>query len=361
MPGAQRRVDPGVARRLLAEPFRFEFFQAVRVLECLFVRLGARPRDVVPRRLHFRNSLSMAFPASEIEKLVGYAADDSPFDVTDGGGVPDWSRLHEVDLTPAVIGMLGAQGVLPYGYTELIGKREMYHRDHAARAFLDIFFNRAVALFYGAWKKYRLAFQYELDRRERFLPLVLALSGTGLPSQRARLQHGRGGVYDQGIAYYAAIVGQRPLSAAFLQRVFCEYLAAAVRVEQFVGAWYDVPVGQCSRLGAGTAQLGRTALSGGRVWQRDLRLRLWIGPLRAARYRDFLPGGEAAGALAKWLTLLGGDTLEYEVRPILHQDDVRPGNLSDADGGRLGWDMFLTTQPATSHRSDAGYLLHTLQ
>lgn len=37
---SQRRIDPGVIRRLLRQPYRYEFFQAVRLLEQLFARRG---------------------------------------------------------------------------------------------------------------------------------------------------------------------------------------------------------------------------------------------------------------------------------------------------------------------------------
>lgn len=361
MSGTQRRIAPGVARRLLSEPQRFQFFQAVRVLEQLFVRRGARAQDVVARRLRFRNSLSLEFPPSEIEQLAAFTQDHTTFAPAGDGQADTWDTLESVDVTPAFIGMLGGNGVLPFDYTERISVRETFQRDRAARAFLDIFNNRAVALFYAAWKKYRLAFQYELDRRERFMPLALSLAGMGLPALRAKLSDGRGAVFDQAVAYYAAGVGQRPLSATFLQRMLADYFQAEVRIEQFAGAWYRVPRAQHSRLGSPTAALGRTALAGERVWQRNLRLRVWFGPLRRREYEGFLPGGSAAAALAKWLTLLGGDALEYEVRLILHKDDVRPTGLVPGEaGGRLGWDAMAVTTKAREHRADARYLLHTL-
>lgn len=361
MPGTQRRIDPGVAHRLLSEPYRFGFFQAVRVLEHVFVRNGMRAQDVVPRHLRFRNSLNMAFPASEIERLLAYAEDDTAIEAVRGGAAPALETLHEVDITPAFMGMLGAQGVLPTGYTEQLGLRETYHRDRAARAFLDIFTNRAVALFYAAWKKYRLALQYELDGKARFLPIVTSLAGLGSPSLRERLTRGKGRVFDQAIAFYAGGVMQRPLSAAVLGNILREYFDVPIRVEQFVGAWYDVPAAQRTRLGARGAVLGRSALSGTRVWQRNLRLRLWVGPLRSKRFQDFLPGGDAAAALAKWLTLLGGDSLEYQIRLTLHRDDVKPCALGANSGsGRLGWDTYLTTRPSETHRTGTSYLAHTL-
>ncbi|OXH82979.1 type VI secretion protein, partial [Burkholderia multivorans] len=89
---------------------------------------------------------------------------------------------------------LGAQGALPLHYTEQIAAREHLKRDHAARAFFDVFSNRATALFYAAWKKYRLPFHYELDRDERYLPLLLAIAGVPSDDVRDSLAAGAGGV-----------------------------------------------------------------------------------------------------------------------------------------------------------------------
>lgn len=48
MPGAKRRIDPGVAQQLLAEPHRFEFFQAARLLEQVFQRQGVKAGQACP-------------------------------------------------------------------------------------------------------------------------------------------------------------------------------------------------------------------------------------------------------------------------------------------------------------------------
>ncbi len=361
MSSQKRRIDPGVVQQLFKAPHRFQFFQAMRILEQLFLRQGEKPEDVVPHRLRFRNSLSLGFPSSEIESVQAYSGDG---DLLDRAGVVEHAiateNVGEVELTPAFMGMLGVMGAMPSHYTELLGEREVYQRDRAARAFLDIFSNRAVALHYAAWKKYRLGFQYELDRRERFLPLLLGLTGMGLPGLRDRMLNGQGDVFDQAVAHYAGAVRQHPVSAAMLQRLLSEYFDIPVVVEQFVGAWYQVPSSQASRLGVGNARLGSTALVGDRVWQRDLRMRLMIGPLDRSRFDGFLPGGSAAQALAKWLTLLTGACLEYEVRLVLKAADVRSAGIGSAVGARLGWDSYLCSRPSQVARSDTRYGIHTL-
>lgn len=51
-------------------------------------------------------------------------------------------------------------------------------------------------------------------------------------------------------------------------------------------------------------------MAGIRVWQRDLRLRIVIGPLDHAGFTTFLPGGLAARALKSLLGLLARVTLD---------------------------------------------------
>ncbi|NZA28136.1 type VI secretion system baseplate subunit TssG [Luteimonas sp. SJ-92] len=362
MRATQRRIDPGVARQLLAEPHRFGFFQAMRVLEQLFHRQGDRTDDAIAQRVRFRNSLSLGFAAGELEAAQAWSEEGEPLEhlaALDHALATE--SVGRVELTPAFMGLLGTSGALPLHYTEMLHEREVYQRDRAARAFLDIFTTRAVALHYGAWKKYRLALQYELDRRERFLPLVLSLAGVGLPGLRDRMADGQGDVFDQAIAYHAGGVRQRPVSAAFLARMLTDYFGIDIEVEQFVGAWYRVPEQQTTRLGMANARLGADALAGDRVWQRDLRLRLLIGPLARERFDAFLPGGDAARALAKWLTLLTGSCLEYEVRLLLRAEDVRGAGIGGGHGARLGWDSYVCTRPSPVPRSDAGYGIHTLQ
>jgi type VI secretion system protein ImpH len=100
-------------------------------------------------------------------------------------------------------------------------------------------------------------------------------------------------------------------------------------------------------------------MAGVRVWQRDLRLRLVIGPLDRAGFDAFLPGGLAARALHAILALFTGVTLEYEVALVLRAADVREVSLKEgATIGRLGWDAYLVDGPQDRDRRDVRYALH---
>ncbi|MEY4561293.1 MAG: hypothetical protein RLZZ618_570 [Pseudomonadota bacterium] len=355
MSTAQRRQPLAVIERLLAQPYRFDFVQAVRLLEQWFMQNEDEPGgDVVATRLLFRNSLSLAFPSSEIESLL--LIDETPLEAGSQLRVPP----RRVDITPAFMGLLGVAGTLPSHYTEQIARRELFDKDRAARAFLDIFQHRAVLLFFKAWRKSRLALQYEFDRNRHFTPQVLAFGGLGFKGLRNRLADTPGPVHDESLAYFSGLLQQRQMSAPHLARVLADYFSVPVKAEQFVGRWFDLPNDGVSRLGLSQARLGTDAVLGERVWQRDLRVRLTFGPLDKTRHKSFLPGGSAAAALKKLLTLLTGVSLEYEVSLRLKAEAIAPLQLATRSGASaaLGFNTFLVSKPGQDDRQDVHYDIH---
>jgi type VI secretion system protein ImpH len=358
MSASQRRFQPSVEERLLAEPYRFEFFQAVRVLELSLKAQGVQGDQAVATHVRFENSISLSFPPSEIESL---RVESNASELLGDELQVKSNEPKRYYMTPSFIGFLGPNGTLPRHYTERISTYQLYKRDKGPRAFLDAYSNRAVALFYGAWKKYRLELEYESKEKKGFLPILMALGGMGHTSLRDRLGSDEAGVLDESLAYYAGVLRHRPMSAVYLQAVLADYFKVDIKVEQFVGKWYTLPKEHQSVLGITNVVLGGSALSGQRVWQRDLRIGLHIGPLRKKEFEKFLPRESAARALEKMLKMIAGVTLEFEIKLILHADDVGSSDLSDhRTGGRLGWDTFLATKKQSHDRSDVRYTMNAV-
>jgi type VI secretion system protein ImpH len=359
MLATKRRFEPAVIERLFAQPYRFEYFQAVRMLELWLKKHGAPQDGAVANFLRFQNSTSLAFPASQLESLQPEPRDMAT-DARSLGEALKSAQLRYIRITPAFMGFLGNSGTLPAHYTERIAAHALYQKDEGPRAFLDTFSNRALALFYEAWRKYRLELKYQIHGKDEFLPLLLSLAGMHSPSLRRRLSDGGDGVLDESMAYFSTAIRQRPASAVQIARVLSEYFCQSIRIEQFIGAWYDVPAGQQTMLGMTNAVLGGGAMAGERVWQRDLRMRLVVGPLDLEGYESFLPGGKAARALESMVTMFTGLALEYEVQLVLRAEDVQGARLDDErSGGRLGWDSFLVTEAQQHDRSDVRYEIHT--
>lgn len=358
MPTQKRRFEPAVIERLFREPYRFEYFQAVRMLELWLRRHGAPQHDLVANFLRFQNSTSLRFPASQLEAIQTEPRELRQ-DAFSLAAALQAGALKWVRVTPSFMGLLGGHGVLPPHYTEWVAAQQSDDKDEGARSFLDTFSNRSLALFYAAWRKYRLHLKYEIKGQDRFLPLLLGLAGLGNPSLRRRLSlPENGAVLDESLGYFAASLRQRPVSAAQMARVLSEYFGQPLRVRQFIGCWYAIPAAQQTVLGSDSALLGTRAIAGARVWQRDLRLRIVVGPLDHAGFTAFLPGGVAAKALRSLLALLTGVAFEYEVQLVLRAADVRPVMMAEGSAlGRLGWDSYLVDGPQQQDRSDVHYEL----
>jgi type VI secretion system protein ImpH len=208
----KRRFEPAVIERLFAEPQRFEYFQAVRMLELWLKRHGVPHEGAVANFLRFQNSTSLSFPASQVESLQpeprGLARDANSL-----GEALRRAELKYIRITPAFMGMLGMTGSLPAHYTERIAAHVLFEKDEGPRAFLDTFSSRALALFYEAWRKYRLELKYQIGGKDLFLPLLLALAGVGQSSLQHRMIEDGGGLLDESLGYFCGAMLHRPTSA----------------------------------------------------------------------------------------------------------------------------------------------------
>ena len=62
----KRTAESGVVQHLLAEPYLYQFVQAVRILLCWLRQQNVSHAQAFGQVLRFKNSLSLSFPASEI-------------------------------------------------------------------------------------------------------------------------------------------------------------------------------------------------------------------------------------------------------------------------------------------------------
>lgn len=344
MPAPQRRPVPDVIARLEAAPYRFQFMQALRLVLIWLRREGVPPERALRHILRFRNSLSLTFPASEIESLnIDLAADTSKPGTVTG-----------IQLTPAFMGLLGANGTLPLHYTEWIAAHEHTERDESIRACLDMFSDRAVGLFFRAWTKYRPEHAIDVDGEHRYRPLLLSLG-----ARPAAQRHTQSGDFDpraDAMAFYIGLLRQRPMSASALGCILPDYFGVSIAIEQFVGGWNDIADNRQCRMGGENATLGHSGALGVRAWRHDLGVTLHIGPLCKADFEHFLPGTAGACALESILALVGIPGLRYTAHVMLRQEDVTPLDLVGGarPGKRIGWDARLGVSDKTA---DVRYLL----
>ena len=334
----KRGAESGVVRHLLSEPYRYQFVQAVRILLRWLRQQNVPHMHAFTQVLRFKNSLSLSFPASEIEKL---SLDEN----------------EQMTLVPTFMSFLGVSGTLPLHHSERIAAYRLSKKDAGVSAFLDIFSHRMISLFCQAWEKYRTESSLETHGKDQQLPLLLALAGVQPDTLASNSKSGA--MMPDVAGWYAGLLRCRPVSAQAVGRVLAEYCNVPVTLEQFVGGWDYLDNNRRSRLGSSNFCLARGAILGLRLWRHDRRVSLHIGPLDPAGMQRFLPRGPGAAALGEILTLFGVPDLEYEVRLILSPPCVAALILHSRteQRRRLGWSTFLQTPRGKPRSAEIRYRL----
>lgn len=322
-----------VQEELRHDPWNFEFFQMVRLLE----RLGngkpvGRFDNPAEEAARFLSNPALEFPPSEIHSL-------------------DWPDRGQPRLTVNIMGLTGLLGVLPLPYTEWINDR-IRAKDHTLQAFFDLFHHRLLSLFYQAWEKYRFPVAYERDRNDRFTRYLLALLGLGTEGLRHRLS-----VPDEGAAFYTALLSLQTRSATALRQVLHDYFEVPVEIEQFVGTWRPISESDQTRTGDErdySEQLTLGAIAGDEVWDQQSTARIVLGPLTLQQYLDFLPNGSAYRALCDLTEFFSRREIDFELQLILRREETPGIVLEEESGGfMLGWTTWIKNVPMNRDPADA--------
>ncbi|MEJ2375596.1 MAG: type VI secretion system baseplate subunit TssG, partial [Pseudolabrys sp.] len=258
-------------RALEERPFDFDFFQALRRIECLFpdkpkIGQALRPADEPVR---FGQEPSLAFAPAVLS------------------GFQPATDVRPPRLEVSFFGLLGPNGPLPLHLTEYARERLHHEGDASFARFVDVLNHRYLELFYRAWAQAQPTVNLDRTTQDRFAVYVGALFG--LTGQHLRE---RDAVADYAKLYHAGALAAQVRNGERLAALLSDYFGVRVRVEEFVGQWLILPAREHSRLGDGkeSAVLGKGTVLGARVWDRQSKIRLWVGPLTLEQYEDFLPG-----------------------------------------------------------------------
>jgi type VI secretion system protein ImpH len=246
---------------------------------------------------------------------------------------------------------------LPVAYTELLIDRRNQFRDSTGHQFLDLFTHRAVSLFYQAWRKHRFYLPYEAGKDDGFSRNLLDLVGVGLGNLQQRLQASGGGIPDRFLLHYAGLLSKRPVSAANIAALVHGYFAVDAQLEQFVGQWMRLPPHEQSSLGGASCCLGRSAFVGERLWDRQTKVCIRLGPLDRAQFAQFMPGQPGLAALRELIQFCVGFTLDCEVALILKREAVPPPVLQNTPTSvpLLGYNLWLNSRPSRQDADDVRF------
>ena len=322
---------------LLAEPERYSFFQAVRLLyraHGMPMRAGVSSAHDT---LRFTVPPSLNFPPCELQSLDRATQDDS--------------ESPRYTMSVNFLGLTGPSGVLPRHYTEWLMAQHKA-RDPASRDFLDIFNHRLLSLFWRAWAKHRTELSQELAGEKGgggsgVLRHIYDLIGLGTPALHALVEpRAKGGstktkLPAAALGYYSGLVAQHPHGVGALAQVIGDVVDAPVEVIGCHGTWQRIPPRDRTRLGKTNQRFGDGCVLGSRFWDRQTTVRVRIGPMRLRGFDALLPQRELLGAVVELLRFLTGLALDLEIQLVLQAEAVPRARLGGARAARLGWNSWL--------------------
>jgi type VI secretion system protein ImpH len=280
-----------------AEPWSFDFFALLRRVDALQRSQPRTGEALRPRQeaLRLAQAPEFDFAPAALQSLT--QREDGP-----------------PRLAVRFFGLLGPQGPMPLHFTEFVRDRLHHHDDATLAHFLDIFHHRLLSLFYRAWAQAQPVVHLDRPAQDRFRIWLAAAAGA--PTEGGALPIAA-------LAHHAGWLGARSAHPERLHKVMQQYFGVGMRIEEHVGHWLPIVAEDRSALGYArnrsermhqpAAALGTAANAGTRVWDRQYRFRLHIGPLDVKRYFSFLPGGSAWLPLQHAVRLLAGRDLSWDL------------------------------------------------
>jgi type VI secretion system protein ImpH len=298
---------------LAAEPHRFDFYQTLRRIECLDParpRLGRGPRPV-DELVRFGQDPDLSFAPASLASL-------------------EWRSGQAPRLLVRLFGLLGPNGPLPLHLTEYARDRLRHAGDATFSRFLDLFHHRFLMFFYQAWAQAQPHVNRDRPKSDRFRTYVGAFIGLVPADVRDH-----DAVPDPAKLFHAWALIRHVRNPEGLVAILEHFFQVPIRIAEFVAHWMPIGPGERTFLGRDSAVLGVGAVVGKRVWDRQHKFRVVIGPLSLRQYESFLPFGTNLQKLVDWVRLYLSFELDWDVQLVLTKTEVPLLRLGR--GVRLGW------------------------
>ena len=215
------------------EPHRFEFDQAIRLIEMLVQpEVGlADSGDPSAEAVRLRADMGFAFPASVIRDITL---------IRNRFGV-----MKKAELNTALLSLAGVLGPLPLAFSDMLMDRRA-RRDTAMRDFLDIFNHRLMSILNRIRVKTRIRNQWRHPVEQTMARFLFSVAGMGTDGTRGRL-----GMPDACSLFYAAHFGRRPDSVSGLEAMLSDFFGVESRVLSMKGKWFELDPAERTALGVG--------------------------------------------------------------------------------------------------------------
>jgi type VI secretion system protein ImpH len=323
-PDRQSKGSVSVEEELFSAGYRFDFYQAVALLERL--RPDALPigetAEPEAEAVRFRSRVSFGFPPSDVAG-ISRAGDKAVLEAT-------------------FMTLAGVHGPLPNAVAEVVLQRS-HRKDTAFRDFLDIFAHRLISLMYRVRRKTRPYIGFHHPHESSLSHYLFSFLGLGTGWLRERM-----GVQDRALLTYIGLLVGRVRSQPGLEILLSHYFGVSVRVQPFVGRWLFLDQSQQTAIGRENSELGLSVVLGSRVWEQQSHFLIRLGPLSLDQFHNFLPIGRGCRPLMALTRFYAGEQLDFSIALDLKPAERPQAKLGRGDGSLLGWTSWLSGQAGDS-------------
>lgn len=291
----EKRDTNTVLNELEHSPHRFEFFQAIRLLE---KKYSQDLNEFFRKVLRFYIKTSLAFPEFSLEKI---------------------DIQEKITVFTQLFGLNTTHGPMAVHYLETF-LTDASLNETGLLDFINIFNHRILALFYQCWKKYRIY----LDTQHRKILSAFTPQAT------------------DSYLYYAGIWAQHTRSAEGLAVIVGDYFRVPVEIVQHIGKWLIIPAKDRSCLGSLKGQyhaLGQTTLLGRSIWDNLSHIKLILKIDRYDYFQTFFPEQSSFNVLCERVRSYIQLHYTFDVELQLVSSQVPICQLNQRH--RLGWDSWL--------------------
>ena len=275
-------------------------------------------------QLEFQANPSLGFPGSDVDRVEFF---------TEHGELRARMRFN-------LISLVGSGSPLPAFYGEqALGDSE---DGNPTRNFLDLFHHRLQRLMLTIWKKYRYRASFQSGAVDPFSSQLFALIGLGGDQIRKAQE-----LNWKRLLPYLGLLSLRAHSAALIESVLRYYFKhAELTIEQCIERRVEILDEQRNCLGLTNSLLGEDLVLGEHVRDRSGKFRIYIRELDWQRFHEFLPIGIGYQPLVALVRFTLRDPLDYDIRLILRQEEIRELRIGEQNDCRLGWTSWLGRERA---------------
>jgi len=305
-----------VSKTLWESPGSFAFSQAVEIVKSELQNRGSQDSE---RILRFKVNPNLSFPPSDIEHIDFFEKDD----------------LALVTMTMNLMGLHGAGSPLPTYFTEYVAQ----HQDDpdALRDLLDLFNHRLVSILYQIWRKYRYYVQYQAGGTDKLSRRFFGVIGMGY----GQLREAKHIDWEKLFAYMGLIAFKSDAAGSLESTLRHYFLHPTVYIEPCIHRTVDIPADQQSRLGMVNSHFASTFVLGEQMPDQTGKFRIQVTNLTWPKFFSFLPVSITFQELAVLVKSILRSRLEFDLELRLLPEEIRPFQLGEESGTRLGWSSWL--------------------